>query len=290
MSERIVKNKGKICLLLSAFIYGIAPALAKFTYEGGANGITLTFLRGALCVPLLYVMMKADGQSIALTRKELKQVIILGVFGGALPMALLYVSYDYISTGLATTLHFIYPLIIVIASSFLFHEKMTKFKLIAVILVTIGIFMFVDINRVADRRGIILALLSGVFYSFYVIYIERSGLENMNYRKFTFYFMLIMSVTTLVFGLFMNEINFHLSPKAWVYSMLISLLITLLATPLFQVGVRHEGASTAGIMSTFEPITSVAVGAALLGEFIGITQMLGGAMILAGVIIAEMRQ
>lgn len=290
MSERIVKNKGKICLLISAFIYGIAPVLAKFTYEGGANGITLTFLRGALCVPLLYIMIKADGKSLALTKKELKQVIILGIFGGTLPIVLLYISYDYISTGLATTLHFIYPLIIVIASSFLFHEKMTKIKLISVILVTIGVFMFVDINHSSDRAGIILALLSGVFYSFYVIYIERSGLENMDYIKFTFYLMLIMSVTTLIFGLSVKSISFSLSPKAWAFSMLISLLITLLATPMFQLGVRYEGASTAGIMSTFEPITSVAMGAMLLGEIVGTAQMLGGAMILAGVVIAEMRQ
>lgn len=285
-----MKNKGKLCLLISAFIYGITPVLAKFSYEGGANGITLTFLRGALCVPLLYIITKADRRSLALTKKELKQIIILGVFGGALPIVLLYISYDYISIGLATTLHFIYPLIIVIASSFLFREKITKLKLAAVILVTIGIFLFADINHAADRVGIILALLSGVFYSFYVIYIERSGLDGMEPVKFTFYFMLIMSITTLIFGFAVNEISFKLSPMAWTFSALISIFITLLATPLFQAGVRYEGATTAGIMSTFEPITSVVMGAMLLGEFVGGAQMLGGTLILTGVVMVEMRQ
>ncbi|MCC8169098.1 MAG: DMT family transporter, partial [Oscillospiraceae bacterium] len=151
----MVKNKGKICLLISAFIYGLAPLLAKVTYQGGANGITLTFLRGGLCVPLLYIIMRADGISLRLTKRELKSVLILGVFGGAAPIALLYLSYNYISIGLATTLHFIYPLIIVLASSFLFHERMTKIKLAAVILVTIGIFMVVDITRASDTLGIV---------------------------------------------------------------------------------------------------------------------------------------
>lgn len=290
MSERIAKSKGKICLLISAFIYGFAPVLAKFTYEGGANGITLTFLRAALCVPLLFVMAKADGRSLYLTKNELKQVIILGIFGGAMPIVLLYLSYDYISTGLATTLHFVYPLIIVIASSFLFHEKMTKFKLIAVILVTIGIFMFVDISRAEDTTGIILALLSGVFYSFYVIYMERTGLDSMDPGKFTFYMMLIMSVTTLIFGVSVRGISFDMTAGAWVFSALISLLVTLIAIPLFQAGVKYEGAATAGVMSTFEPITSVAMGAMFLGEIVGMAQMLGGAMILSGVIMAELRQ
>ena len=281
------KNKGKICLLISAFIYGLAPILAKVTYAGGANGITLTFLRGSLCVPLLYIMMKADGKSLKLSRSEFKRVLVLGIFGGALPIVLLYLSYNYISIGLATTLHFIYPLVIVIVSSLLFHEKMTKIRLIAVIFVTVGIFLFVDISRASDKLGIVLALLSGIFYSFYVIYMERSGLENMDYVKLTFYIMVIMSLTTLILGVLVHGISFDLSPKAWVYAVLISFMITLFAMPLFQAGVRYEGASTAGIMSTFEPITSVALGAMFLGEIVGLPQLLGGLMIIAGVILAE---
>lgn len=281
------KNKGKICLLISAFIYGLAPILAKVTYAGGANGITLTFLRGSLCVPLLYIMMKADGKSLKLSRSEFKRVLVLGIFGGALPIVLLYLSYNYISIGLATTLHFIYPLVIVIVSSLLFHEKMTKIRLIAVIFVTVGIFLFVDISSASDKLGIVLALLSGIFYSFYVIYMERSGLENMDYVKLTFYIMVIMSLTTLIFGVLVHGISFDLSPKAWVYAVLISFMITLFAMPLFQAGVRYEGASTAGIMSTFEPITSVALGAMFLGEIVGLPQLLGGLMIIAGVILAE---
>lgn len=281
------KNKGKICLLISAFIYGLAPILAKVTYAGGANGITLTFLRGSLCVPLLYIMMKADGKSLKLSRSEFKRVLVLGIFGGALPIVLLYLSYNYISIGLATTLHFIYPLVIVIVSSLLFHEKMTKIRLIAVIFVTVGIFLFVDISSASDKLGIVLALLSGIFYSFYVIYMERSGLENMDYLKLTFYIMVIMSLTTLILGVLVHGISFDLSPKAWVYAVLISFMITLFAMPLFQAGVRYEGASTAGIMSTFEPITSVALGAMFLGEIVGLPQLLGGLMIIAGVILAE---
>lgn len=276
-------------MIVSAFIYGVSPILAKVTYEGGANGITLTFLRASLCVPLLYVMMKADKKSLRLTKTELKRVIILSVFGGAFPMILLYMSYSYISAGLATTLHFIYPLIIVIASSFLFRERMTKIKLAAVILVTIGVFLFVDISKASNIKGIILALLSGIFYSFYVIYIEKSGLDSMDYLKLTFYYLVIMSVSTLIFGLCVHGISFDMSPKAWAYSVLISFLVTILAVPLFQIGVRNEGASTAGILSTFEPITSIALGAMFLGEIVGVWQLIGGCMILTGVVMTEIK-
>lgn len=282
-----MKGKGKLCLLTSAFIYGLTPILAKITYDGGANGITLTFLRAALSVPLLYAILKADGKSLYLTKTELKRVIILSVFGGSLPIVLLYMAYSYIPTGLATTLHFIYPLVIVVASAFIYHEKISRAKLFSAICVTVGIFLFVDIASSADQIGIILALLSGIFYSFYVIYIDRSGLDAMDYVKLTFYLMLTMSATILIFGVAVNEINFDITPQAWAYSAVISLLVTLGATPLFQVGVREEGASTAGVMSTFEPITSVALGAMFLGEAVGMAQLIGCAMILAGVVTAQ---
>ena len=280
-------SKGKVCLLISAFLYGIAPVLPKFTYTGGANGITLTFLRAAISVPLLYLIMRVDKRSLKLTKNEFKSILLLGIFGGTVPVLLLYASYNFISTGLATTLHFVYPLVIVLASAFLYHEKMSKFKLAAVVLVTVGIFLFADIETASDSAGIVLALLSGVFYSFYVIYIDRSGLDTMDYIKLTFYFMLIMSITTLIFGLLSGGISFNLTGRAWSYAAIISLIVTLGAMPLFQIGVRFEGASTAGIMSTFEPITSVAMGAAFLGEIIGISQIFGVIIIMTGLVLAE---
>ena len=61
-------------------------------------------------------------------------------------------------------------------------------------LVTLGMFMFVDLNNTADKIGVILAILSGIFYSFYVVYMYRSKLDEMDYIKLTFYLMIIMSM------------------------------------------------------------------------------------------------
>ena len=281
-------SRGKICLVLSAVIYGTAPLLSRFAYEGGVNGITLTFLRTFLMLPLLFVIMAARHQSFRLSRKELYSIIIFGAFGGSLSIISLYAAYDYISTGLATTLHFIYPLIIVIVSAFIYKEKITKFKLAAVMFVTVGIFLFVDINTAADKIGIMLAILSGIFYSFYVIYMDHSGIDRMDYIKLTFYLMIIMSGGTLIFGGLTDSIHFNnITAEGWFFSTLISFIITLGAIPLFQAGVRHEGAATAGIVSAFEPITTIIIGVFFLGETMQFVQYFGGAMIISGVMMAE---
>lgn len=280
-------SKGKLCLILSAFLYGISPILATIAYRGGVNGITLTFLRSSISIPVLYAIIKADKRPLKLNKTKFIKIIILGTLGGVLPILLLYLSYNYISTGLATTLHFVYPIIIVLASAVLYHEKISRITLSAVMFVTVGIFMFSDISTVSSKTGIILAILSGVFYSFYVIYIDHSQLDRMDYIVLTFYVMIIMSVSTLIFGFIVHGISFNISPLSWSFSTVISLVVTLGAMPLFQLGVRLEGASTAGILSTLEPITSVVLGALFLDEFVGTGQIMGGAMIVMGVILAQ---
>lgn len=280
-------TKGKICLIISALIYGISPLLAIAAYKGGINGLTLTFLRSSLSVPLLYIIIKADKRKMKLEKGLLKRIITLSLFGGVMPILLLYSSYDYIDTGLATTLHFVYPLIIVLATAAIYHEKISRVMMSAVVFVTVGIFMFSDISSGGSKTGIILAVLSGIFYSFYVIYIDRSGLDRLDYIVLTFYVMVITSISLLIFGIFVHGISFDVEPISWAFAGVISLLVTLGAMPLFQLGVRYEGAEAAGIVSTLEPITSVALGAAFLGETIGMTQIFGGALILFGVLLSQ---
>lgn len=280
--------KGKTYLAASAFIYGVAPMLSKIAYRGGANAMTLTFLRTFLMLPPLFIVMKMSRRSFKITHKEFYKLTVLGVIGGTMSNVTLYLAYNFIPTGLATTLHFIYPLIILTASSLIYGEKIKKIQLLAVMLVTVGIFMFVNLGGSYNKIGIILALLSGVLYSFYVVYMDKSGIDGMDYIKLTFYQNIIMSAGTLVIGLTTKTVDFsYMTGEGWFMSLLISFIVTLGAIPLFQLGVRYEGASTAGIISAFEPITTLVMGSAFLGESITLMQVMGCILILAGVTAAE---
>ena len=280
-------KKGKIYLTISAFIYGVTPILAKAAYSGGGNGMTVTFYRAFLSLPLLFLFLRQRKVKVGLTKPELKKILLLSVFGNAMTIICLYVAYDLISVGLATVLHYIYPLLIVIFCAMFYHEKMTRNKIVATVLVTVGVLLFMDFNNRNDILGIICALLSGVFYAFNVIYLDKSGLDRMDYVKLTFYISLFMSISVLLVTLGSGQFTFAMSGGAWIAVFLISLLISLFALPLFQLGVLYEGASTAGILSTIEPITGVIVGALFLNERLNIFGVIGCILILAGVILIE---
>lgn len=281
------KYIGKIYLLLSAFMYGIAPVLAKFAYSGGVNEVTLSFLRAFLALPVLLVPFKLKHISLKLSKIEFTKVIILSALGCSLSITLLYISYNFIPAGLATTLHFIYPILIIVASAAIYREKISKNKVLAALIVTVGVFFFARINSAADRVGIIFAVLSGVFYSFYILYLDKSGLKDMDYIKLTFYTMLIMSVVTFAFGLATDSISFEMEADSWFYAFVISIMVTAVAVPLLQLGIRTEGAATAGIFSAIEPITTIIFGAIFLGERMSFLQIIGGILILLGVVLSQ---
>lgn len=280
-------KKGKIYLILSALMYAVVPVLSKFVYDGGANGMTLAFLQAVLAVPLLFLLLRANGISLKLTREQLRHVLILSLLGGAIPLVFLAGAYRFISMDFASTLHFIYPLIVVLSCVFFNHEKITTKQMLAAIFITLGIFLFMNIQSMTNKTGIVLALLSGVFYGFYILYMNRSGLDGMQYFKLTFYVSCITSVFVFLAGIAFGSISFYLTPQAWGYSFLIAVILSLGAIPLLQAGIRYEGAAAAGILSAIQPVASIVLAAVLFGEKIGIFQGIGMLLIIAGILLGR---
>ena len=137
------KLTGILYAVLAAMIYGFTPILARIAFDGGANGITVAFLRGSISLPVLFIILRYKKIPLKPGRNW-KLILLTGVFGTAFTTLLLYMSYSYISVGIATILHFVYPLLVSVACAVFFREKMNRWKITALILCSIGIFMFID--------------------------------------------------------------------------------------------------------------------------------------------------
>ena len=96
---------------------------------------------------------------------------------------------------------------------------------------------------------------------------DKSGLKNQPVFKISFYVALMSSIAMGIFGIGTGELTLTtLTPQAWFISTVFALLCTVVALSLLQIGIKHVGASTAAILTTFEPITSIICGVLLLGE------------------------
>src|SRR5665647_2562857 len=134
MEENMDKTKGILYIILSACAFGIMPILAKLSYIGGANTYTTLFLRFFFAAIMLLYYLKSKGISMKLTRKQLFLVLIIGVFGFTLTTSSLFMSYNYISIGMASMIFYTYPSIVTLLAHMFYKEKIYKRKIISLLI------------------------------------------------------------------------------------------------------------------------------------------------------------
>lgn len=277
------KTKGIIFGVLAAFIYGFTPILGKLTYLEGSNSMSLTFYRNFLSIPFLFFMLKYKKIDFKINKTECKKLAILASLGSTLTALTLYKAYNYISVGMTTTIHYIYPVLVTAACILIFKEKVSKEKIIALVLSTIGVMMFFEGNF--SIIGVTLALLSGVVYAAHILYIDKSGLNSMYAFKITFYLSIFSSLYLLIAGMVSNSLVTVMTLKGWIFTILVSFFVSFLANTFIPIGVKHAGPTITSIVGMLEPITSVILGILILSEPVTTRNIMACILILAGVFI-----
>lgn len=288
-----MKLKGIILTMLSSITFGFAFTLGPMTYgAGGSNPVTLTFLRNFLSLPFLLAIVLLLKIDLKITKKQLKNLIILGFVGNAITTLMLNIAFAHIDVGIVTPIHFTYPIFVTLGCVLFFHEKLSKQKIIALIIAMsgIGCFFVTALNSASfgpsTLLGLILAIASGMFYAFYIIFMDKSGLKGESPFKITFYVAIASSIGMLFYGKATGQLILStLTTKSWIISTIFAFLCTVVALSLLQVGIKYIGASEAAVISTFEPITSVIFGVLLLGEKITLIKIVACILIFAGVLI-----
>ncbi len=192
--------------------------------------------------------------------------------------------------GMATTIHFIYPCVVYFVYIVFFKERFNVRTLTALILSMIGIIILIDEIKIDNLLGVFLAGFSGITYGLFLIYLDKSGLKNMNSFKCTMYMNLINVFGLFVFGEVIGELTFSLTPIAWVFTILIAFLTSVFGASFLQLGVKHCGATTASILSTFEPITSIFLGVMFLSETLTSLRIIGCVLILIAVLLLSVKR
>lgn len=277
--------KGCIYVILSAVIFGCMPLMAKNIYAEGVNAISLVLLRNVLALPVLYLLLRAKKISIRPAKGQLKRIVLLGLYGSVLTPALLFYSYNYISSGMATTLHFVYPVFVLLGCAVLFHDKIGLVKGCCVLLCSIGMLFFYTPGEAAQFYGMALAVVSGITYAAYIVYLDKSGLGKENPFKTGFG---MAAVCTLSLGSGVTLTGNLTLPKTlfgWMLCFFFAIAIMVGAVVLFQMGAAIVGPQRAAILSTFEPITGIVVGILAFCEPFGPKTMLGSALIIAAVVL-----
>ena len=285
------RTKGLLATMISAVFFGFIPLFVKTICAGGGNSVSAAFYRFFLSVPILYIYLKAQGISMRITRTEFAKIALITIFGYGGTAVLLFSSYNFIPSGMSTTIHFMYPVFTILGCMIFFKEKVSPLKLLCVALCFGGILLFYNGESGGSVLGMALSFLSGITYAFYTIYLEKSGLQKMENLKLIFYMNTVAAAMILVMALLTAQFTLRLTPLAWGTAVFFATATSLIGVLGYQIGVKCIGPQNAAILSTFEPITSVIVGVLVYREAFSARTLLGCLCVLSAVVIvAKMKE
>lgn len=278
-------QKGLYMVVISGVVFGLQPIAVSFCYTQGANPTILLILRFLVLIIALFPGILKSGGIIRHLKKNGRQLFMLSLASAVTPL-LLFSAYNYLATGLVTTLHFMYPVLVALICLIFFHDILSRLRMICLALCLAGMLLLLDTFQGSSLIGIALALASGVTYSIYIVGLDKFQLEGMSSTQILFF---IETFNLLLIGgiysTLTNSLFVSITPLGWTVAFLISIVVGIFGHLFFLIGVRYTEAQTASIASTMEPITSILIGVLFMGEPFNLRIGAGTIMILSAVIL-----
>lgn len=284
-------STGILFTLLSAVGFGITPMLAAGILADGMSPIALAFWRCLLVLPVLLILVLCTPHvGFRLRGSQALRIAGLSLCGAVITGILLISSYDHLDTGSATTLNFTYPIFVLLLGGVFFHQRITVWDVGCFVLCSIGVVLLCGFGGRFSWIGFWQALGSGIAFGCYVLYLEQSRiLEELPMASFTFYYFLFGALLLFPVVLLSGGQPALPKPEMWGQTVLYALLCGFLCTFSFQLGVDRIGSRLAAVLSTLEPVVTLAVGMLVLGEQVSWINWLGAAVVLSAAMLLTWR-
>lgn len=280
------KLKGYLCGIGAAVCYGTNPLGALYLYEDGINANSVLFYRFALAVVMLGMLMAARRKSLKVSRRELSLLCALGVVFSTSSITL-YFSFCFMDAGIASTLLFVYPVMVAVIMALLFKERLPAVSVFAIMLALSGIAMLYhgDGGATLSTRGVMLVMFSSLSYAVYIVVVNKSPLR-MSSMKLTFY-VLFFGMLTVLTNSFITGLHIQMltTLRMWSCAFMLALLPTVFSLVLMTISVHETGSTPTAVMGALEPLTAVVIGVAVFGEQLTPRLAAGILLILTAVIM-----
>ena len=266
--------------------FGLIPLFTLPLMQKGMASDSILFYRFITATAALALIMVAKKESFKVSWRDLGVIMLLAVFYTASSMFLLY-GYESMGAGVATTLHFTYPVFVTLLMFALFREKASWVTWTAVVLAIAGVAKL-SLNGTElrlDPAGVGVVLLSAVGYASYIIAVNKSRVRDMHSRKLAFY---VFVFTTLMFAV-KNCLGDGVQPLpdavSTVNVVLLAVAPTVISNITLLLAVRNIGGTLTSILGALEPVTAVCIGAIVFGEDFTLSEAVGITLILAAVVL-----
>ena len=264
--------------IITGITYGLNPLFAVPLMNNGASIESILFFRYTFAVVLLAAFLILTRQSFRITARQAGVLLALGLLYTSSSI-FLFEAYNYIASGLATTLIFLYPVLVAVIMVFL--RVVPSWPVWLSIAATFGGVIIMTQGSGGDSLnpiGIALSLGSALVYALFIVIINRSkAIAQISNTLLTFYSLTVGAIV------FLGKISFSEAPISagittggdWLNIAGLALLPTIVSTATLAIATRNIGATKASVLGVFEPITAILIGTLMFGEPLTTNILLG---------------
>ncbi|MCC8118456.1 MAG: DMT family transporter [Bacteroidales bacterium] len=278
--------KGYLMGAIAACTYGMNPLFALPLYEQGLDANSVLLCRYVFGIFIMALMIWGRRQPFHIPRRAIGPVAVLGLLMGFSSL-FLFESYTYMDAGIASTLLFVYPIMVAIIMTCVFKEKLTWLTITCVIGAFAGILcLYKGEDGVSlSPMGTLLVMLSALAYAVYLVWINRGELAKIPTVTLTFYVLTFGSVIFIFNALLHQSMTLPRDWLGWGCAVGLGLMPTAVSLFCTSIAIAAIGSTPTAILGALEPLTAVVFGVTIFHETLTGRDILGLCLIVIAVTV-----
>ena len=280
------RAKGILYAALSSSTFGLAPLFTLLLLGLGYSSFEVLSYRWGVASLFLGALALFAGRSFRLSWPELRTVFFLSLFRAATSLSLV-IAYQHIASGVASTIHFMYPLAVALAMMCFFREKGSVWVFAAIGMSIVGAVLLslgnVDFTRGNTTLGMVSAAVSVVSYGGYIVGVRKSRAVGIDSTVLTCYVMGLGALYFIAGGLVTGGIRIETDGTAWLC--ILGVALPAVSNMTLVQAIKRIGPTLTSVFGALEPLTAVVIGVAVFGEPFTVQGAAGILLIVAAVTI-----
>jgi len=294
--RRRIKLNGVFYASISSASFGFSPLFTLGLLAAGLTSFDVLSYRWLIAGIVLMIYAFCKKKTLRLNSfDEAWKVILLSLLRSITSVTLL-IGYANISSGIASTINFMYPVIVTICMMLFFGEKRSAIDFAAIAASIFGVYLLASGDSIVveggnTRLGLICSLISAFSFAAYYIVMKRVRADKIEVVKFTTWIMMLSAQYFIVCAVvFEGKLTMLPDFKSWLYILGLGLWATMVSNITGVKAIRRIGPTHTSILGALQPVTAVILGVIFLGEHLYLRSCIGMTLILVAVTVVVMHQ
>lgn len=287
--KKRIRLNGIFYAIISSSSFGFSPLFSLGLLAAGLSNFDVLSYRWAVAAIILIIYAAVKGKSLKIsTFDELWKVILLSLLRSVTSITLL-LGYANIASGIASTINYMYPIVVALCMMLFFKERKSAVNIISILIAIFGVYLLASgdglkVEGGNTTLGLICSIISAFSFAAYYILMKQTKADKIEVVKFTTWIMLLSAVYFIICGfIFDGKITIVSDIRLWGYIAGLGLWSTMVSNFTGVKAVRRIGPTMTSILGALQPLTAVILGVLFLNEHLGMRTIIGVCIIMVTV-------